>query len=296
MRAAAEDRRELTALFKAADEEKPLSNRKIAIALNVRESTIRNDLNAQNCAPADKILNENNEGKPSSAQNCAPSLPSGERAGSLIAAREGRKARDAAANVDRIGSIPKGPGSIDMRIGDFRAVLADLKDVDAIITDPPYGREYLPLMRDLAAFADRVLKPEGVLAVLYGQTWLPEAMALMTGFRPWRWMGCYLTAGPGYVSHARGVSSNWKPILTYGGGPRFGDVLQSLGDGEAKERHPWGQDYRAFKDIVAALTSPGAKVVDPFAGGGTTLMAANALGRHAIGCDIDPAFKIEGAA
>ena len=219
----------------------------------------------------------------------------GAEAANLVVGRENRKARDAVANEDRLSAVPDGPGTIDMRIGDFRAVLADLKDIDAIITDPPYGREYLPLMHDLAAFADRALKPDGVLAILYGQTWLPEAMALMTGFRPWRWMGCYLTAGPGYVSHARGVSSNWKPILTYGGGPRFGDVVQSRGDGEAKERHPWGQDYRAFKDIIESLTAPGAKVVDPFAGGGTTLFAAKALGRHAIGCDIDPAFKIEAA-
>ena len=124
-------------------------------------------------------------------------------------------------------------------------------------------------------------------------TWLPEAMAQMTGFRPYRWTACYLTEGNGYVSHPRRVQSNWKPILVYGGGPRFGDVFRSNGDGEGKERHPWGQDYGAFTDIIERLTAPGAKVVDPFAGGGTTLFAAKALGRHAIGCDIDPAFKLE---
>jgi hypothetical protein len=94
MRAAAEDRRELTALFKAADEEKPLSNRKIATALNVHPSTIDRDT-AAFAAIDEKTLNKNKEENLANAANAAPSLPSGERAGSLIAAREGRKARDA---------------------------------------------------------------------------------------------------------------------------------------------------------------------------------------------------------
>ena len=45
----------------------------------------------------------------------------------------------------------------------------------------------------------------------------------------------------------------------------------------------------AFRTIVERLTEPGATVVDPFAGHGTTLHAAVATGRHAIGAESDRA-------
>ena len=177
---------------------------------------------------------------------------------------------------------------IDIRLGDFRDVLADLQDVDAIITDPPYPGEFLPLLDDLAAWSDKVLSEDGVLVVLFGQTYLPEVYRRLDGHRPYRWTGAYLTPGAGYASMARKVQSNWKPVLVYGGGPRFADVFRSEGtDAAAKSLHYWGQDYGAFHQIVERLTKPGQTVVDPFMGSGTTLAAAKALGRHAIGCDID---------
>ena len=53
--------------------------------------------------------------------NEPPTLPDGERAGKLVVGRENRKARDAASNQNRLAAVPEGPGSIDMRAGDFRA-------------------------------------------------------------------------------------------------------------------------------------------------------------------------------
>jgi ParB-like chromosome segregation protein Spo0J len=178
---------------------------------------------------------------------------------------------------------------VDIRHGDFREVLAGLQDVDAIITDPPYPREYLPLLADLATWADKVLKPDGLLAVLMGQTYLPEVYRLLDGGRPYRWTACYLTPGNGYASHVARVQCNWKPLIVYGGGPRFTDIIRSEGtDAAAKDNHHWGQDYGAFHAVVKRLTERGQTVVDPFMGSGTTMLAAHALGRHAIGCDTDP--------
>jgi adenine-specific DNA-methyltransferase len=282
VKAAAETRKRLAVLFNAAG----LSNRKAAKVLKTSHSAVNRDLGT-NVPPTTEKLNKIKGEEWVDGTNVPPTLPSGQQAGRLVAAREERKARDQAANEAQLALVAEGPGSIEMYHGDFRAVLADLDNIDAIITDPPYTREALPLLRDLAAFADRALKPDGVLAVLYGQTWLPDAMAQMTGFRPYRWTACYLTEGAGYVSQARRTQSNWKPILIYGGGPRFGDLFRSVGGVEGHLRHPWGQDYEAFKSLIAALTAPEATVVDPFAGGGTTLIAAKALGRHAVGAEIN---------
>jgi DNA modification methylase len=175
----------------------------------------------------------------------------------------------------------------EIRCGDFRGVLADLAEVDAVITDPPYNKDHLPLLRDLAVFADRVLKPDGVLAVLFGETYLPEAFSLLAGFRPYRWTACYLTGGAASVSHTRGIQSQWKPLLIYGGvRTRFSDVFTSVGN-EGKQGHRWGQNFDVFKKIIESLTNPKDLIVDPFAGGGTTLVAAQAAGRNCIGSEID---------
>jgi 16S rRNA G966 N2-methylase RsmD len=229
-------------------------------------------------------------------QQAAPDLATKVKAGTLALDRADRVIRDREAEQRRIQQARREaateamPSTVDIRHGDFREVLADLSGVDAIITDPPYPREFLPLLGDLAAWADQVLAPDGVLAVLIGQTHLPDVYQLLSGYRPYRWTCAYLTEGPGYVSHPRRVQSNWKPLILYGNGPRLADIVRSeASDADAKNNHKWGQDYGAFHTIVERLTTRGQTVVDPFMGAGTTLLAAHALGRHTIGCDIDPA-------
>ena len=225
----------------------------------------------------------------------APDLAQKAKDGQISLDRANRILRDREAEQRRIDEAQAEAAAeptktlVDIRHGDFREVLADLSNVDAIITDPPYPQEFLPLLGDLAVWADKVLAPDGILAVLFGQTHLPEVYRLLEGGRPYRWTGCYLTSGPAYVAHSARVQSNWKPLLVYGGGPRFSDVVRSEGsDADAKSNHKWAQDYNAFHTIVERLTSPGQTVVDPFMGSGTTLLAAHALGRHTIGCDTDP--------
>lgn len=225
----------------------------------------------------------------------APDLAQKVRDGQLAIDRAERIIRDREAEARRIdqarqeAAAQPAPTIVDIRVGDFREALADLHDIDAIITDPPYPHEFIPLLGDLGAWADKVLAPDGILAVLMGQTYLPDVYRLLDGHRPYRWTACYLTPGNGYASMARRVQSNWKPLIVYGGGPRFADIVRSEGlDASAKSHHRWGQDYSAFHTIIERLTSRGQTVADPFMGSGTTLLAAHALGRHAVGCDLDP--------
>lgn len=224
----------------------------------------------------------------------APDLEKKVASGELAADRADRIIRDREAEGRRIEEAKAEAatadviGTIDIRHGDFREVLSDLKNIDAIITDPPYPHEFIPLLGDLAALADKILAPDGIMAVLIGQTYLPEVYRLLDSGRPYRWTGCYLTLGAGYASKKARVQSNWKPLIVYGGGPRFSDTIRTEGtDADAKNNHKWGQDYGAFHTIIERLTQRGQTVVDPFMGSGTTLLAAHALGRNAIGCDID---------
>ena len=57
---------------------------------------------------------------------------------------------------------------------------------------------------------------------------------------------------------------------------------------KAKERvgYPTQKPVLLLERIIKLTTSPGDVVLDPFCGSGTTLVAAEALGRHPIGIDI----------
>lgn len=52
-------------------------------------------------------------------------------------------------------------------------------------------------------------------------------------------------------------------------------------------KHPAEKPIEMMRHIVAISSKPGAVVLDPFAGGGTTLVAAKLEGRRWIGCDMD---------
>jgi hypothetical protein len=180
-----------------------------------------------------------------------------------------------------------GPVEANLCIGDFRDVLADLFDVDAIVTDPPYGREWLPIYADLGQWAAKILRPGGVLAIMAGKYYLRETFAMLGDHLPYRWTLSYLTPGPAGRVHAAHLASHWKPVLLYGGHEvEMGtDVVRS--DDTDKSWHEWGQSVSGFERLLRLITEPGWHVVDPFLGAGTTAVAAKNTGRRFTGCDID---------
>lgn len=175
----------------------------------------------------------------------------------------------------------------DLRHGDLRDVLSDLDGrADAIITDPPYPAEFIEEYDALGEVAARVLKPEGLLVAMVGQTHLPAYIERLGRHLTYRWCGAYLTDGPATRVHGRKVGTKWKPLLIFGGKEFITqDVFASRGDD--KQHHHWGQSESGMADIVERLTKPGQLVIDPFLGGGTTAVVCHALGREFIGCDID---------
>lgn len=186
---------------------------------------------------------------------------------------------------------PETPATLlrDIRLGDFREVLADIPDgsVDLILTDPPYPAEFLPLWSDLGALAKRVLSPSGVLAAMSGHSYLPEVYARLGEHMTYRWTMAYLMPGQSAVVHARRVVTQWKPVLVYGSNDRrLHDVATSKA--ADKDYHGWGQSESGMYDLLRLLADPGAMVCDPFVGGGTTAVVAEALGCHFVGAELDP--------
>jgi 16S rRNA G966 N2-methylase RsmD len=96
------------------------------------------------------------------------------RAAHLAAVREQRAAR-----LSRLPVIPPDlPDDVTVLEGDFAVVGQEVADasVDLILTDPPYGREFLPALEALGALAARVLTPGSSLVVMSGQSCLPEVL------------------------------------------------------------------------------------------------------------------------
>lgn len=158
---------------------------------------------------------------------------------------------------------------------------------DAVITDPPYPREFLPVFTELAEGCKRAGVP--LVAVMSGQSYLPEVYARMCEHLEYRWTIAYLTPGGQAVQQWQAkVNTAWKPVLLFGEAIEwFGDVAKSNPNDNDKRYHGWGQSESGMSDLIERLTKPGQLVCDPFLGGGTTALAALALGRKFIGCDID---------
>jgi len=110
--------------------------------------------------------------------------------------------------------------------------------------------------------------------------------------------------------YAKGPTHTWHAPMTRAGSPAtdrsddgwtvlFGHEMVPLGDvwtdigvlnNRAKERtgYPTQKPVALLERIIAASSNPGDVVLDPFCGSGTTLVAAERLGRRWIGMDTSP--------
>jgi site-specific DNA-methyltransferase (adenine-specific) len=78
---------------------------------------------------------------------------------------------------------------------------------------------------------------------------------------------------------------------------RRGSVLRATRkNGQAVTRHPTEKPVDLMRLLVESSTMPGETVLDPFAGSGSTLVAAIITGRKAIGVEISPQFAQTAAA
>lgn len=180
----------------------------------------------------------------------------------------------------------------------FELVVSDLRDwrprCAAIVTDPPYVGDSIPLYEALRDFAVDVLPHGAPLVVMTWQGILPDVIdALRHPELTYRWTICWRFANTeNTVDYKRRVFDCWKPVLVYHKGDVPTDARMfrdEIANGAPdKDFHEWGQSVDGFERLITSFSEPGQIVCDPFLGGGTTAVAALSQARRFTGCDIDP--------
>lgn len=173
-----------------------------------------------------------------------------------------------------------------------------LDGVDVLVTDPPFGISYHSNKQrdeDLAAsisgdddtlLRDLVLARWGERPALVFGSWKAD--------RPGRTrMVLVWNAGPavGMGDLAMPWKPCWQEIYVIGSGfsgPRTSAVLSFPPVQTTGRAHPNQKPTDLLTELIGKC--PDGVVLDPFAGAGSTLIAAKALGRRAVGIEIEERY------
>lgn len=191
--------------------------------------------------------------------------------------------------------------------GDCREILPQLPKVDAVITDPPYGINgssgsinaergkglYAGGFADDLESVRRVFVPavQSALGIAKRGAVTPGIPHAFEYPKPDD-IGAILQ--PNIQSMSKWGRPTWQPILFYGRDPRLGITIQNLtftSNGRHFDcEHPCPKPDDYMRWIVGKVTLEAETILDPFAGSGTTLVAAKNMGRKAIGIEIEERY------
>lgn len=198
--------------------------------------------------------------------------------------------------------------SVTLYHGDCLAEHREWLDADVLVTDPPYGvrwkqsfgdrrkRSSITEVRDAIQGDDSTDARDGVLqvwgkrpAMVFG-TWRIERPRQVRSLLIWHKAGAF--SGPLNAA----FFTNHEEIYVLGDGwPKSSDPLRSVittnevrHHEPRKNGHPTSKPVGLMEALIA--TCPPGIIADPFAGSGSTLVAAKAIGRRAIGIELEERY------
>jgi len=195
----------------------------------------------------------------------------------------------------------------------------DFNSIDAVISDIPYGiayetrgtktrsqdkresvandkpEEFDGFYKDMLLHFKRIIKPEGVIILFTaGGTGIVKTAQLITEIdKNFKLIQCIpWLKRPGMGGNYR---SSYEVILifkkdnnlkyTFNGSQRKNYIDNIAGISKA-DRHATEKPLALMEDVIKTHTNKGDLVFDPFAGSGSTLVAAKNLGRNYIGAEL----------
>jgi 16S rRNA G966 N2-methylase RsmD len=183
-------------------------------------------------------------------------------------------------------------GKADLKLGFFEEKGEEIpsESVDMIITDPPYSQKALPLWDSLGKFAQRTLKPGGILLSYSGNMFLPEIHTMLGKYLQYFWtFAVRHTGGNTFVRNLQ-IQQTYKPVVAYCKPPlevSWHPFLDMVSGGRSKSNHEWEQPVEEASYFIKNMCPKNGRICDPMMGSGTNIVAAISQGMEAIGIDQD---------
>jgi DNA modification methylase len=190
--------------------------------------------------------------------------------------------------------------------GDARKLLRALPtaSIDACIADPMYGTSkncmyewgvdpakgdptlhweyHEPIYHECL----RVLKPGGVLAWAQGAKFCDHFQDWFGGHRLWT-LTRFRRQGKCATGHVWVVQTRERSPIEF---PQQDSLVSYDKISPLRKLHPCTKPPEELAFMIQALTQPGQIILDCFSGLGSTLVAAERLNRHWIGCDLSRTY------
>ncbi len=201
--------------------------------------------------------------------------------------------------------------------GDSLSVLRemDAESVDMVITDPPYGIDYQSARKEKERRLSKISNDKApFIWWIYDAARVVKSRGGVLCFSRWDVQQIFIDAlrlagltvksvivwdrqahGMGDLKAAFAPRHDVIIFATKGRfefpGKRPDDVIPCPKVGNSALIHPNEKPVALLERLIEATTEPGALILDPFAGSGSTLAAAAKTGRQYIGIELDPKYS-----
>jgi len=210
---------------------------------------------------------------------------------------------------------------IELHCGDCLEIMKTIPDksIDLVLTDPPYGisfksawqtyqrkiendgfNDWLGLLPKMLSEFKRILTDTGCCCCCCGGGKTPvtaiftiEAIKHFNLIQTLVWRK-FLGLGWRYRPMYENIvilSKSKDKYNFYDTSKKCGNVIEGINqDIPVKGEHPTQKPLALMKKLIEIHSLPNYKVLDPFMGGGTTLVACKELNRNGIGIEIDQQY------